>query len=293
VAYLTSGDLAGLDGVTSTQATNASAIIDTYLQRPEGLLWVADPVGAPCYMAAAVASATFELSAEIAPGSNVSATLTGWVTPDLVGQVLIADVAGAPEALVVGGIAGQVVTFASVLRAHASGVILSAGLVITEEKALPAKRPVTHLSRTPVIRLISGQGRYGFARRSQSGYGGYAEDISLLATLSEFGPYIWQTFDVTQASVSAITGEVWVPAGLYFANYTDVRLSYVAGYLTAPQAIKTACATIAQALAGFPELSGNVQKIQAGGTLIEKFAASGLDNDTMQMLAPYRARSFF
>ena len=52
-AYLSGTDLEayGVPTATTAQVQRASALIDAYLKRPEGCVWVPDTVGNPCYMA--------------------------------------------------------------------------------------------------------------------------------------------------------------------------------------------------------------------------------------------------
>ena len=295
MSYLSAADALANYGVTANaaQLASAGAVLDAFLKRPEGLLWAPDANGAPCYMAGLQPTTSLTLVSALAPGVNVSATVTGWVTPDLVSEVLVADRAnaGSTEALTVTGVMGQVVTFATVGMTHAAGAKLDAGLLIKEERALPAKRPVMMLSRPPAVRVLAAQGRYGFGRRSQQATGLY-DDVGLVATLQQFGPFLWQGIDVSQISLSPTTGELWVPAGLYLATYTDVRVSYIAGFQTPPAPIATACARIADTLTQFPELTGGVKSVAAGGTKLERFTDQALDADTRNMLAPFMARAW-
>ena len=136
--------------------------------------------------------------------------------------------------MVVSAVSGQTVTFASVLAAHAAGATLESGLVIMEQRQLPKRRPIARVAKSPIVRLISGLGRYGFGRRSDQ-FTGYRPEINMLATLQAFGSTPqWIPFDVTQASVSQATDEVWIPAGMYLDYYSEVQLRYVAGYPVAP-----------------------------------------------------------
>jgi hypothetical protein len=43
----------------------------------------------------------------------------------------------------------------------------------------------------------------------------------------------------------------------------------------------------------FPELSGDIKSLQSGGTKIERFADTLLDETTRGSLAPFQARAFF
>ncbi len=301
--YLTGADLEtyGVPGVTPAQILQASALVDAYLKRPEGIAFSTDYLGQPCYMAGLQPQQIFTLSSPVSPGVNVPATITGgMIGNDLIGEVLIADRATTAntEALVVTGIgtpgSGQV-TIGNVTKAHASGVLLETGLTLVEERPMPSKRNVTRVSKFPLVRVISGIGRYAYGRRSDQVAGLY-NDTNLLAALQTFGgPPAWVPFDISQVSISATTGEVWVPAGLMLAYYSDVRLGFVAGFSSAnlPPAIKSAVAAICTALATYPEMSGNMKKLQAGDTAMERFANTMIDADIKQMIDQYRAKLLF
>ncbi len=299
--YLQGGDPAtyGVPNATPAQINEASALVDAYLQRPEGMVWSPDANGAPAYMAGLGPSFTLTSTGSIAPGQNVvvAVGLGQGLTNDMIGEALILDRAtpSKTEVCVVSAVGAGTITLASVGIAHTGAVVMEAGLVLLEERSLPANRSVTRVSRTPVARLISGVGRYAYGRRSQQISGNF-NDINMLASVQAFGgPPMWVPFDVTQASVSTGTGEVWVPAGLMLAYYSDVRLRYVAGYPYAglPSPIKQATASIVGTMQDFPEVSGNMKRISAGKTTIERFSDTVLDADTKNMLTPFQAKLFF
>lgn len=300
--YLAGADLAlyGVPTATPAQIQQASNLVDAYCDRPEGLAFSLDFQKRPCFMSGLTPSIGFTLPGSISPGQNIVITpADGFISEDLLGEVLIADRAtpSATEAVVVSAVNPQAGTFTLQIvgASHDAGTILEAGLVLAEERPLPSKRSITRVSKFPLVRLLSGMGRYAYGRRSDQVAGLY-NDTNLLAALQTFGgPPAWVPFDITQASISASTGEVWVPAGLLLAYYSDVKLRYVAGYpVTAlPSKIKQATAALASALAEYPDISGNVKKIQAGGTSIERFANTLLDDDTKGLLEPYRAKLLF
>ena len=302
-AYLQGADLTafGVPTATEAQIISASSLIDAYLGRREGLLWVPDANGNPCYMQGATPSAVLTLAAAIAPGSAVQATFTGPLMAVQVGDVLVLDIGAALEACSVQGITGQTVTLTSVQFAHAAGVQAQAGLVITEQRTMPQDRPLTAVARTPVAAMPSGVGRYGYMRRGDDGYSN-VDTYSLLAVMSKFGgPPAWEPFTPQANSIDPLTGQVWIPAGVLLAYYTEVRLHYVAGwqYATLPAQIKQACANIINnqgALVGIP---GSIQKAATGAASLTRFAgangeapSAAIDTDTAALLAPYKARVF-
>lgn len=299
--YLQSGEYAayGLAGSTAASGVSAaSALIDAYLQRPEGLVWSPDGNGWPCYMAAPAATFSLTATGSIAPGQAVVVSVTGgMVSPDLVGEVLVLDRTSpsATEACVIAAVGAGSVTLTSVTFAHSSGAVLEAGLTILEERALPANRAVTRVSRSPVARMIAVQGRYGYGRRSQQQAGVFAEP-SILASVQAFGgPPVWYPVNVADVSVSSASGEVWIPPGALVANFSDARLRYVAGYPLAglPSAVKSACASLVAQIQAAPDLGGSIKSVQAGGTKMERFADSLLDAQTRALLGPFQARAFY
>lgn len=289
--------------LTPLLVQQASALVDGYLGRPEGVMWVADGVGNPCYMAAMDPTLAFQLGGPIAPGLNVSVQLPPnmlGISNDSVGEVVIIDRAtpASTEACVIASIAGAastgwIVMFEQVINAHPAGAPIEFGLVITEECELPARRSIARVAKWPVVRLVSAQGRYGYGRRQQQ-QTGILEEMSILVMQGVFGgPPAWQPIDTSAVSINPKTGEVWVPAGLSIAYYTEVRLSFVAGWKTIPAQIKTATANIATVLANIhPVMLANVKSFAAGGTKIERFAAGIIDENTTNLLRSFKARTF-
>lgn len=301
--YLQSGDLAtyGVASATSDEILRASAIVDSYLGLPEGLVWSPDAQGLPCYMAALTPSFAGSLPAALIAGqpATIAWPQASFGAYGMIGTVLIVDRATSSltEALVVTGVntnAGTITVTAPV-KSHAQGAPLEAGLVISEERAMDAKRSTTRTSRFPVARLIGAAGRYAYSRRSDQVAGLY-NDYNLIAVLQTFGgPPMWQSIDVRQADLRPDTGEAWLPAGMLLAYYSDVRMSYVAGYPQAslPAAIKQATANIITNAASADYAPPNFKVAQAGGSKFERFSDSQLDTDTKNLLEPYRKKLFF
>lgn len=298
LGYLTPDECVayGAGAGSTDQVLQASVYVNAYLKRPEGLIWAPDATGNPCYMASASPSRTFNLAAGISPGTNVVAPISGPLTGVLPGDVWIADRAANSlvEALyIVAMTAGtpNTVTFASVANAHASASTLDADMCITEQRHTPKGRPIIVLGRGPVVRLVSGGGRYAYTRRGDS-HGGNTDDFNLLAIYNTFGgPPQWEVFNPQVAEFDPQTGQLWVPSGIMLAYYTEVRLRYLAGFAAAsiPPEIKLATAKIVKALQNDPDL-GAVKSYRAGGTAVEMFANTILTDDLKDMLKPYRLR---
>lgn len=302
--YLLGRDAAdyGVPGATDDQIVTASLLIDGYLRREEGLVWLPDGNGNPCCMEALSAEREAIAGADIAPGSNVVVPLTQNIQlldgtrPGGVMAVLDRDDNTKREVCEILACSDSTMTLASVQFAHSSGVKLQIGLVLTEERPMASKRSVTRVSRYPLQRLLSGCGRYSYGRRSDQ-IAGIWNDVNLLATLQSFGgPPQWMRFDVTQCSCSQETGEVWVPAGLYLSYYSEVRLAYIAGYSRSslPAKIKQATANVIKTYTAIPELVGlNLKSYQAGGTKIERFKDTLFSPETASLLSRWDSKLFF
>ncbi|MGC8703719.1 MAG: hypothetical protein ACP5RV_12440, partial [Thiomonas sp.] len=115
------------------------------------------------------------------------------------------------------------------------------------------------------------------------------------------GPPAWEPFTPQANSIDPHTGQVWVPAGVLLAYYTEVRLHYIAGwnYASLPYQIKQACANIINNQAALQGIPGSIQKAQTGAASLTRFAgangqipSAAIDPDTAALLQPYRARVF-
>jgi hypothetical protein len=296
-----------LDGITDSYglpnplpvglAHLASDIVDSYLKRPEGIVYVKDNNGAPCAMKSLTPSASYTLTGAIAPGSNVVATVTpANIRPDMVGEVLVLDY-GTPnivEACVVVSTTGNnQVTFGAVQFNHASAAKADVGRVITEDRNCPSKRSIIRVAKYPIVSILSMLGRYGYGRRTDQTSGLY-QDMNLLASVQAFGgPPQWVQIAVAQSSWSDQTGEIWVPAGMLLAYYSDVRVRYVAGFPEAPAPVVRATAQIASSILAQVGMPGNIKVLSAGDSKLERFSASTIDADVKSLLDPYRARSMY
>jgi hypothetical protein len=294
-AYLSGTDLEayGVPTATPAQVQRASALIDAYLKRPEGFVWVPDSIGSPCYMAGLDPTITLKPPQAIAPGAAVQISIPGYNPGDeVLGEVVILDRGNQAtvEACVIQAFGAGQVTLQSVSFAHAAGCAMDFGLVVTEEKPMPNQRSLVHLMQWPIARPLSGVGRYGYGRRSDQMLG-YFDDVNLLSMFSSFGgPPVWELFEIQASSLNPITGQYWVPAGVLLSYFTDVKVRYVAGWQATalPRPIKVATAMLIDAIAE-AGMGPNVRRFNTGKIDIERFADTVLDHDTRDMLRPYRA----
>ncbi len=300
--YLQPQDYAayGVPNATTAQVAQASELIDAYLLRPEGLIYAPDGQGNPAYMVKPSPSITLTTTQVLNPGANVSVIVTGGTNAIALGSTQSGFVCtidrlnpSKTESCIVISVVGQTVTLANVLFEHDVGSALEFGLCVFESKQMPNGRPQCQLSRFPVNYILAGQGRYGYSRRGNSG--AYAlNEFNLLAQYTMFGgPPTWEIFNQTLVGVDPDTGNVWAPAGILLAYYTEIRFSYIAGftYANLPSQIKMACANLINSFVSMP-INGAVKGLRAGDTAIQYFAATNLSQDTTALLYPYQARIY-
>ncbi len=298
--YLQTADYTtyGLPASTNESAVvQASAAIDAYLDRQEGLLWSPDGNGNPCYMSGLIPNYTLTVtSGAITPGNAINVTVTGAYQAVQLGSVLILDRANPSltEAVIVSSVdvTGKILTLASVQFSHDADALLEFNMTIVEERDMPYNRAEIVLAKSPIANIITGQGQLGYQRRGNSiknpTYGYYL----VIPPIAQFGgPPNWLTFIIQSSSVDPNTGRMWVPASVYLSYYTQVRIYYVAGwtYASLPAQIKSACASIAKNISSQP-LPGNYRTVKQGDTTVTKYGNTFIDGDSMQMLNPYKTR---
>lgn len=142
-----------------------------------------------------------------------------------------------------------------------------------------------------VTPLISASGRYGYARRGQQQVYpdlNYAANILQIASFFG-GPPQFTPIDVTMCDFDARTGEIWVPAGLYLSQYTEVLISYNSGFdpLAMPRAIKHATASLVRNLLSRGGGATGLKGFGAGRIRAE-FTEDLIDVNLQNMLAAYR-----
>lgn len=275
----------------------ASTLVDSYLHRPEGLIYQSDTNGNPCAMTALMPSFTYTSTAAISPGTGVTVTVTPpLVRADLLGEVLVLDHSNPAlvEACVVISTNGNnQITLGDVQFSHTGpNVKMDVGRVISEDRSVPSKRPVVRVAKFPIVNILSLLGRYSFGRRSDQ-IAGRFQEANLLASLQAFGgPPPWIPVLIPQSSWD-VYGEIWVPASLYMAYFSDVRVKYVAGFPNVPDPVVRATAQIAVGLAQTTNFNGGLKSITAGSTTLSRFAATSLDDDVKKLLDPFCARRTF
>ena len=283
--------LYGILDASDAQVASACRVVNTFLARPEGLLWSPDANGVPAYMSNLKPTLTLTVPTQINPGANVVVTVpNASFGAQNIGDVVILDRGtNLTEACIVTATSGNTLTLSAVQFTHPSAT-MDFGMTILQELPVPAKRTTVRVSRTPVARLVSGFGRYSYGRRSQQ-YAGPDINTNLLAYVGAFGgPPMWTQFPVGETDINMNTGEIWIPPGLLLAYFSDVRLRYVSGWSQAnlPYDIKQAVANIVRAAIDAP-FGGNIKSLKSGDGAMERFSSSAIDKDTQALLQPYKA----
>ena len=140
--------------------------------------------------------------------------------------------------------------------------------------------------------ILGASGRYGYGRRSEFAiYPDLNYGMNALQLASFFGgPPAWTPIDVTQIDFAPDTGEVWVPAGLYLSQYTEMIIIYNSGYhpLYMPRSIKQACAAITRNMLARGGGTTGIKGLMAPGTVNVQFTEDIIDPTVQRWLDSYR-----
>ncbi len=152
-------------------------------------------------------------------------------------------------------------------------------------------QPNTQFRGSTITPLISASGRYGYARRGQQQIYpdlNYAANVLQIASFFG-GPPQFTMIDVTATDFDPRTGEIWVPAGLYLSQYTEVMITYNSGFdpLAMPRAIKHATVSLVRNLLARGGGATGLKGFGAGRIRAE-FTEDLLDVNIKNMLMAYR-----
>ncbi len=128
----------------------------------------------------------------------------------------------------------------------------------------------------PIVRM---RGRYGVARRGDELVNDVAQAFAL--------PGAWVDLDPTQIEVRADTGEITLPANALGLIFSEIEVTYTAGFVDVPEQLKAACAQIVRNAQATPAL--NVRAGVLDRMQLEYFSDSLLDAGVRKLLAPYVA----
>lgn len=155
----------------------------------------------------------------------------------------------------------------------------------TERNRLPDGLPVTRATYTPLA-IAQGEQTPFLSVRARHGIPRGPNALTLAEMVAPFGgPPAWIDLDATKVEYDAATGELWLPAGIFGVPFTDVELTYTAGYEQVPEGVKLACAEIIRNIESHP--AANVRSARLDPLELEYFAGSLLDEDVRRLLAPF------
>jgi hypothetical protein len=134
-------------------------------------------------------------------------------------------------------------------------------------------------------------GRYSYGRKSAASVfpdSQYAANILQVAAFFG-GPPQFVALDVTLTDYYDLIGEVWVPAGLMMASYTEVIAIYNSGYdpLNLPKGIKHGCAAVVK---NFIARAGGITSVQSysAGKVHTQMTPDLIDPTVKKWLAPFQ-----
>lgn len=132
-------------------------------------------------------------------------------------------------------------------------------------------------------------GRYGYGRRAQQQvYPDLNYGANILQIASYFGgPPQFTPIAVTNTDFDPLTGEIWVPAGLYLSAYTEIFVMYNAGWAPdrMPTALKQATSMTVKNFLATPATNMSGFGV---GSIHHNFTAELIDPTIDQMLNPYK-----
>jgi len=157
-----------------------------------------------------------------------------------------------------------------------------------ERLTVPSDRLQVVLSVTPVVQILTAQGRYAYGRRDRRALNMHQMDY--IAALAVFGsPPRYTDITVDQIEYFPATGEVWLPTGFFLVPWSDVMLTYLAGFPVIPDRIKMAVAELINSVCA----RGVSDRIQYSiGRISRRYASeSYITPQALQLLEPFIVKS--
>lgn len=179
----------------------------------------------------------------------------------------------------------------SLINAHCRRpTLLSASY--TERKRLTPARNSVQLTYLPLVAVAPAtspitavRARFATPRRGEfADVRDFPGDVSLAFGL----PGTWADLNPSQCDFDANTGEVSIAVNPIGLAYNEVEITYTAGFASAPDEVKFACAQVVKNAQATPALnvrSGRVDSLQ-----LDYFADSLVDDSVRKLLAPYVAQ---
>ena len=197
--------------------------------------------------------------------------------------------------------ASWVAAASSLLDAYCRRGTLGVAQYVERTRLTPSRNAV-RLSYLPLAALapattplVSVRARYAVPRRGEgghatvtgtimSGIGDLAYDVAQVFAL----PGTWVDLDPSSLDYFAETGEVTFAINVLGLSYNEYEITYTAGLIAIPDAVKFACAQVirnAQATPALNVRSGSIDRMH-----MDYFSDSLFDTTVCALLAPYVAQ---
>lgn len=139
--------------------------------------------------------------------------------------------------------------------------------------------------------IVSLSGRYGYGRRGeQQVYPDLNYGANILQVASYFGgPPQYTPVDIGFVDFNTQVAEIWIPAGLYLSQYTEIEVMYNSGFdpRDMPSAIKQATANVTKnSMIRGGGMTG-LQSITGVGKIGTSFTEELIDPTTKKLLRSY------
>lgn len=153
----------------------------------------------------------------------------------------------------------------------------------------PSTTPITGVPGSTISPIIGVSGRYAYGRRGATQIYDFGANIMQIAAFFG-GPPTWQPVNMSLCDFDISTGEIWIPAGLYLSQFTEIVAIYNSGYdpLNMPRAVKQACAMLIRNFLSRGGGTTGLRSIITGGTANITFTPDLIDTTIDRMLDPYK-----
>ncbi|MBV9670413.1 MAG: hypothetical protein JOZ43_05605 [Acidobacteriales bacterium] len=131
--------------------------------------------------------------------------------------------------------------------------------------------------------VLSLKARFAQGRRGELAGGDFGLDVARAFGL----PGEWTQLQPGQYEWRTDTGEVMVYPSLLGLQFNEVEVTYLAGWLQVPEAVKYACAQLVRNAQAMPAL--NVKQSKVERLSMEYFGATLMDDTVKALLNPYVA----
>lgn len=155
----------------------------------------------------------------------------------------------------------------------------------TERMRVPAHVQSVRLSYGPLVSVDKVRARYAHSRERI--FGEFAGSLEECVALTFGLPGMWVDVDATTLDVSPQSGEFRFPWNVMGMRYSEAEVTYTAGLVVVPDALKVACAQIVKNAQATPGL--NVKSSRMDTLHTQYFSDSLIDSQVQALLRPYVA----